>query len=130
MSVTLAQLRELIAKLPATFEKPCYGTPCFYAGKKLFARIREDGESLVLKVSDLERDALLQLEPAVYSWPAHYLKSDLFVVHLPSTNATDLEPLLNRAWRRVATKKRLEARAPNPQGLATSNPQRGVISHV
>jgi hypothetical protein len=37
MSVTLAQLREVIAKLPATLEKPCYGTPGFYAGKKFFA---------------------------------------------------------------------------------------------
>ncbi len=94
MSVTLAQLREMIARLPTTFERPCYGTPGFYAGKKFFARVREDGESLVLKVSDLERDALLQLEPAVYSWPVHYLKSDLFVIHLPSAIATDLEPLL------------------------------------
>ena len=77
MSVTLPQLRELIAKLPATLEKPCYGTPGFYAAKKLFARVREDGESLALKVSDLERDALLQLEPAVYSWPTHYSVSQV-----------------------------------------------------
>lgn len=110
MPVTLAQVREMIAKLPATFEKPCFGTPGFYAGKKFFARIREDGESLVLKVSDLERDALLQLEPDMYSWPVHYLKSDLFVVHLPSINITDLEPLLDRAWRLAAPKKLLESR--------------------
>jgi len=110
MAVSLAVLREMIARLPATPEKPCYGTPGFYAGRKFFARVREDGESLVLKVSDLERDALLQLEPAVYSWPTHYLKSDLFVVDLPSVAATDLEPLLNRAWQRVAPKKLLESR--------------------
>lgn len=111
MSVTVPQLRALIARLPTTLEKPCYGTPGFYTGQKLFARVREDGESLALKVSDLERDALLQLEPAVYSWPTHYQKSDMFVVHLPSVAADDLEPLLDRAWRRVATKKLLEARA-------------------
>ncbi len=110
VAVALAALRELIARLPATLENPCYGTPGFYAGKKNFARIREDGESLVLKVSDLERDALLQLEPNVYSWPTHYLKTDLFVVHLPSIDATDLEPLLDRAWRCVASQKLLELR--------------------
>lgn len=34
--------------LPDVYEKPCHGTPAFYIGKKMFVRLKEDGETIAL----------------------------------------------------------------------------------
>ncbi len=48
--ITLAKVRKITARLPGTEEGPCYGTPGFRVKRKLFARMLEDGKSLVLKI--------------------------------------------------------------------------------
>jgi hypothetical protein len=46
--------------LPATTERPSYGAPGFRVKDKLFARIREEGDVLVVWVGDLgEKEALI-----------------------------------------------------------------------
>jgi hypothetical protein len=43
--------------LPATAEKPSYGTPGFRVRDKLFARVREEGDVLVVWCEDLGEKA-------------------------------------------------------------------------
>ncbi len=58
--VTEDDVRRIALSLPATTEKPSYGTPGFRVRDKLFARIREEGDVLVVFTADLlEKDALL-----------------------------------------------------------------------
>jgi hypothetical protein len=62
--VYLEFIRTAIAQLPGVSEKPCYSTPGFYAGKKLFARMKEDGETLVIQTN--ERDKWMEADPATF----------------------------------------------------------------
>ena len=56
-------VRELALALPQTIERSSYGTPGFRVGDRLFARLHQDGESLVVWVDMDEREMLAQTEP-------------------------------------------------------------------
>ena len=53
-------VRKIAAPLPGMEEGPCYGTPAFRMRKRLIARLKEDGETLVL----LDRAAAAELDNA------------------------------------------------------------------
>jgi hypothetical protein len=58
------RLREIAFSFPGITEASCYGTPAFYVNKKLLARLKEDGLSLVIYTGD--REALIESAPAIY----------------------------------------------------------------
>lgn len=101
--VYLEFLRKTLASLPGCNEKLCYGTPGFYAGKKLFARIKEDGETLV--VQTFERDVWMEKDPETFFITDHYLNYDYMLVNLKRVVPDDLVSLLLTAWRNQATDK-------------------------
>ena len=105
--VTFDKLRSLALRFPETSERLCWETPTFYVRKKLFARLLEDGVSLAIKTTDLERMALCQLEPETFSVPPHYANYPMFVIQLRTIEVDELERLLDIAWRLVAPKKLL-----------------------
>ena len=39
MALTKAQARKIAASFPSAYEKPSYGTPAFFVGKKLFVQV-------------------------------------------------------------------------------------------
>jgi hypothetical protein len=98
-------VKTIAMSLPEAYERTSYNTPAFYVGKKLFARLREDGCSLVVNAADLDRLALSQMEPNVFSIPEHYRKYEMMVIDLPNVHPEELERLLIESWRRVASKK-------------------------
>ena len=61
-------VRELALALPETIERSSYGTPGFRVGDRLFARLHQDGESLVVWVDMDEREMLAQTEPEKFFW--------------------------------------------------------------
>ena len=64
-----------------------------------YARMLEDGESLVLKIDFDARDVLTQAKPRCFSVTPHYQKHPMMVVNLRSVGAAELEELLEGAWR-------------------------------
>ena len=69
---TLDDARELALALPATTERPSYGTPGFRVKDRLFARSRED-DVLVVWVADLgEKEMLVRSEPEKFFTVPHY----------------------------------------------------------
>ena len=71
--VTEDDVRRVALSLPATTEKPSYGTPGFRVKDKLFARIREEGDVLVVWCEDLgEKDGLIASEPEKFFTTPHY----------------------------------------------------------
>jgi hypothetical protein len=104
-------VKTIAMSLPAAYERTSYNTPAFYVGKKLFARLREDGCSLVVNAADLDRLALSQIDPSVFSIPEHYRNYEMMVIDLPNVQPEELERLLIESWRRVAPKKLLEKKA-------------------
>jgi hypothetical protein len=96
-------IRNAVKDLPGIDERPCYATPAFYAGKKLFARLKEDGETLVIQT--YEREKWMEADPATFFVTDHYLNYDYMLVSLATVSPNDLTKLLTIAWSNRATNK-------------------------
>lgn len=109
-SVTSEDARRLLLALPGVEEGPCYGTPGWRVKKRFLARLKEDGETLVVKVGDEARDILLAADPDVFFTTPHYFGYPTVLIRLPKIGKELLREVLERAWRNVAPKRLLDAR--------------------
>ncbi len=100
------KVKAIALQLPETYEKPCYGTPAVYVGKKLLARLREDDESLALYYTN--REELIAKNASVFFTTDHYIHSPMVLIHLSKVSRNDLEVLLLNAWKIRATKTMLK----------------------
>jgi hypothetical protein len=108
--VTFDDLRDLMLAFPGAVEGTSYGTPAFRVRGKYLCRMHEDGESLVLKVDDaVEREGLLALQPDVFYVTDHYVATTLLLVRLSSIELNDFRDVIERAWRRLASKRDLKS---------------------
>lgn len=96
--------------LPEASERLCYGTPAFYVRRKLFARMLEDGESLVVKVDFGEREALTRAAPETFVVTPHYKNYPMVIIRLGAVAPDELEEQIEEAWRQVAPTRLLDAR--------------------
>ena len=106
MPVTEGDVRRIALSLPETTEKPSYGTPGFRVKDKLFARIREEGDVLVVWCSDLgEKEALIASEPEKFFTLPHYDGHPTVLVRFGAVEADEMRELLTESWRIRAPKK-------------------------
>ena len=98
-------------RLPDSVEGPCYGTPGYRVRGKLFARLWEDGKTLVVGVDRDTREALLEANPRAFYLTDHYRPYDWMLVRLAAVTARELEDMLRLAWSRRAPKRLREAEA-------------------
>ena len=99
-------VRKVALALPEAEEYRCYGTPGFRVKGKIFARLHEDGESLVLKVPMVDRDLLLQAAPRLFFITDHYRDYPYILLRLSEATVPVLRERLAEAWR-VAAPRRL-----------------------
>ncbi|RKH07427.1 hypothetical protein D7X74_32960 [Corallococcus sp. CA047B] len=127
--LTVDDVRELALALPATEERPSYGTPGFRVSNKLFARVLDD-DSIVIKVDFDHREALLQTQPDVFRVTPHYQDWPMVIVQLTTVKRPLLQSLLKEAWRRCASAKVLKAElssspeTPSPRTARKRSPGR------
>lgn len=106
---TEEDLRRIALSLPETSERLTWGTPGFRVKDKLFARIREDPDALVLwRPSVEDRDALIAGDPETFFTTAHYAGHASVLLRLPAVDADELRELLVEAWQ-VRAPARLRA---------------------
>jgi hypothetical protein len=103
----LEDVREILLAFPGVEEGPCYGTPGFRVRGKFIARMKEDGETLVVKCGEDERDFRLQADPETFFVTDHYRGYPTVLVRLANVRASVLRQVLEAAWRRSAPKKLL-----------------------
>ena len=103
--VTIEQFRDIALSLPGVEEGTSYGTLAFRVGKKFLVRLREDNESLALKIGFDLRDLLLAADPKVFFTTDHYRGYPTVLVYLETIDAGRLRDVLTDAWRRLAPKK-------------------------
>lgn len=107
--VTKAQFRKIALSFPETHEKPHYGKPSIFIGKKFFVRLREEDKSLLLILGSIdERDMLLEADPDTYFITDHYKNYPDVLVRLSRLDARTLRVMLERRWRAIAPKKLLK----------------------
>jgi hypothetical protein len=96
--------------LPETEEGTWFRTPCLRVRKKSFCRLKEDGETLVVRVVDLEdKEALLRSDPEVFWTTPHYDGYPYVLVRLARVDPGQLRELIEDAWRLCAPKRVLAA---------------------
>lgn len=102
--VSEEELRALALCLPAVTERASYGTPAFFVGKALFARLTGDDGVLMVRVADEgEKRALVSSQPDVFFTTPHYDGYAAVLVRLPEVAPDLLAELVTDAWRLRAT---------------------------
>src|SRR5829696_577824 len=97
-------------RLPEVEEGTWFRTPCLRVRKTSFCRMREDGETLVVKVVDeQDKHALIAADPAVFSTTPHYDGYAYVLITLARVERPQLEELLEDAWRLSAPKRLVAA---------------------
>ena len=108
--MTFAELRKLALDWPEVKEGTSYGTPALKVRKKMLARLKEDGDSLVMPgVPTDEREMLVESRPKVFYFTDHYRDYPMVLIRLSKASRTIVEPLLRRRWRTLASKKAVKA---------------------
>jgi hypothetical protein len=120
--VTFDDVRALALALPQVEEATSYGTPAFKLRGQLIARLREEGDVLVVKAEIGHRDALIAARPDVYFVTPHDHDSRYVLVRLPAVDAPDLADLLADAWAMAAPKRRAANLDQAPRPIRASRP--------
>ena len=95
--LSLSAIRRVALSLPGVEEGTSYGTPAWRAGKRMLARLHQDGHSIVLKIGNETRDHLLQADPETFFVTDHYRGYPMVLARLDRLSAADLRKLLARA---------------------------------
>jgi hypothetical protein len=96
------RVRELAEKLPEAEESTHYGTPAFKVRKKMFVRLHELGDVLVVRRSLPERAVLIEAEPHKNFFMDHYNDYPAMLVRLPAVSREELRDVITAAYRFVA----------------------------
>lgn len=103
-----ARIRRICLALPGVEEGTSYGTTAFRVRKKLLVRMKEDGETLVLKTDGLDdKEILLAAQPDLFFETDHYKGWPAVLVRLAKISDARLKALIETAWRREAGPKLL-----------------------
>jgi hypothetical protein len=97
--ITFDTICRIALELPGAQVSTSYGTPALKVKGKLFARMWEDGETMVLKTTFEEREELIAADPQVYFITDHYLNYEWVLVNLNRVNEDALGDLLRRAYK-------------------------------
>lgn len=106
MAMTFKDVRKMALLLEGVEEGTSYGTAAFKIRGKLIARLKEDGESLVVGTTFEGREEMMAAEPGTYYITDHYLKYPWVLVRLPKVHPDALRDLLKGAVRLAAASKR------------------------
>ncbi len=119
---TWRRICEAAVALPGVQEGTSYSTPALHVRKKLLARLREDGETVAVRVELLDCDVLLEADPRAFFVTDHYLAYPFVLVRLAEAQHGVVMELLEQAWRREAP-KRVADRKATRSGAVGQQPQ-------
>jgi len=103
--MTYDDVRKIGLQFSGVEEGTSYGTPALKVKKNLFVRLKEDRESLVIKMSFEQREALMAEDPGTYYITDHYLNYEYVLVRLSKVSEEALRDLLKGAYRAALPKK-------------------------
>jgi hypothetical protein len=115
MPATYEDARRFALALPGVTEGRSYGTPSLHVGKKLMARVWEDGETLVVKTPMAGRAQLIENAPDTFYFTDHYRDYPLVLIRLWSIDQATLRKMIEAAWRMVAPAKLIRLLPENEQ---------------
>jgi hypothetical protein len=106
MAVKFAAVRKMAMSFAGVEAATSYGTPAFKVKGALIARLKEDGETLVVRMDFERRKEMLEADPDTYYITDHYLNYEWILVRLPRVTTEALRDLLGGAYRAAAAGKK------------------------
>lgn len=106
MALTFKDVRKLALGLDGVEESTSYGTAAFKVRGKLIARLKEDGESLVVGTTFEQREEMMAADSETYYITDHYLKYPWVLVRLARVHPDAMRDLLKGAVRLAQKVKR------------------------
>jgi len=103
--VTYDLVRQMALQLPNVEEGTSYGTPALKVKGKLFVRLREEDDAIVLRTTFEQRDGLMADDPNTYYITDHYREYPWVLVRLAAVRPDVLAELLQIAHRTALTGK-------------------------
>ena len=92
-------VRRICLALPEVVETPYERLPGFRVKRKLFARIRQNPDALVVWRPDVaDKVALIKAEPAKFFQTPHYEGHPAVLVRLEAVDVEELQDLLTLSW--------------------------------
>lgn len=95
--MTFKQALKIAQSLGNVEESTSYGTAAIKIGGKLIARLKEDGDSLVVGTTFEERAEMMAADPETYYITDHYLNAPWVLVRLSRVHPDALRDLLGGA---------------------------------
>ena len=121
--LTFDEVCRLGLALPGSAKSTSYGTAALKVDGKLFARLKEDGETLVMKMDIVSRDLVLKAQPKIFYLTDHYRDWPYVLVRLAEVRESQMRELLEDSWRLAAPPKRLRSAA---ESRPAESEQKGV----
>ena len=84
--MTFDEVRQIALAWRGVEEGTSYGTPALKVKGKMLARLREDGDTLVVKGVGPDERALIESEPDVYYVTDHYVGWPIVLVRLSAAH--------------------------------------------
>ena len=106
--VTFAAVCRIASRFPGIEERLSWGTPGLKVKGRFLARLKEDGESLVLRMGLLERERLMASAPHVFYITDHYVNYPAVLIRLRKVSRDVLARVLEDSWRQVAPERVIE----------------------
>ena len=104
--MTFEDVRKMALAWPGVEDGTSYGTPALKIKGKFFTRLKEDGDSLVIKDVDLdERDLLMESSPDIFYVTDHYKGWPMVLMRLSQAHPDQVKALLLRSWKATAPKR-------------------------
>lgn len=98
-------VRRIALAMPGVEDGTSYGTAALKVKKRLFVRLKEEGDVIVLKMPFEAREAMMAEEPEKYFITDHYLKYEWVLVRLTKVSEVEISDLLKVAYRAALSKK-------------------------
>lgn len=107
--MTYDDVRRIVLALPGVEERPSYGTPALFAGKKLLVRLKEDGKDIVLRMPVEQKAFLIEADPDTFYETDHYKGWPAVLARLDRLDEATVRTLTARQWRASVSKAVLKA---------------------
>jgi hypothetical protein len=110
VSVSHRQVKAVALSFPGASVQLKHGgtVPHFYIGRKFFTWVRAEENSLVVGLDSIdERDSLIESDPRLFHITEHYRGWPFVLVRLDRATPRLIRGLLERRFRKVATRKLL-----------------------
>jgi hypothetical protein len=96
--MTYAELADIVLKWPLVEASTTHGTPSLKVKGKLLTRLREDGDSLLIKAM------LCEAFPDLYYFTDHYRNYPMVLIRLSNADVDTVTTMLERTYRALLPK--------------------------